>query len=90
MRGHRQVHRNALQGHFNSSPSTPAAKVAGGALATGGSLSLQSMPGLTSKRLAGVMTWWVPGVRDVVNGIEVVPPEDDNPDMIGRSHPGSA
>ena len=41
-----------------------------------------SIPGLTSKRLAGVMAWWVPGVRDVVNGLEVDPPEEDNPDMI--------
>ena len=41
-----------------------------------------STPGLTSKRLAGVMAWWVPGVRDVVNGIEVNPLEKDNPDMI--------
>lgn len=37
------------------------------------------VPGLTSKRLAGVMAWWVPGVRDVVNGLEVVPPEEDAP-----------
>ncbi|HZV21784.1 MAG TPA: BON domain-containing protein, partial [Hyphomicrobiales bacterium] len=41
-----------------------------------------SLPGLTSKRLAGVLAWWVPGSREVVNGIEVAPPEDDNPDMI--------
>jgi nicotinamidase/pyrazinamidase len=41
-----------------------------------------SVPGLTSKRLAGVMAWWVPGVGDVVNGMEVDPPEEDNPDMI--------
>jgi len=27
------------------------------------------VPGLPSKRLAGVLAWWVPGVRDVVNGI---------------------
>jgi osmotically-inducible protein OsmY len=40
------------------------------------------IPGLTSKRLAGVMAWWVPGVRDVVNGIEISPPEEDTPDMI--------
>ena len=40
------------------------------------------VPGLTSKRLAGVLAWWVPGVRDVVNGIEVDPPEEDNPDLI--------
>jgi len=40
------------------------------------------VPGLTSKRLAGVLAWWVPGVRDLVNGIEVYPPEEDNPDLI--------
>jgi osmotically-inducible protein OsmY len=44
-----------------------------------------SVPGLTSKRLAGVMAWWVPGVRDVVNGIAVDPPEDDGPDMIAKA-----
>jgi osmotically-inducible protein OsmY len=44
-----------------------------------------SVPGLTSKRLAGVMAWWVPGVRDVVNGIAVDPPEDDGPDMIAEA-----
>jgi osmotically-inducible protein OsmY len=38
--------------------------------------------GLTSKRLAGVIAWWVPGVRDVINGLEVDPPEDDGPDRI--------
>lgn len=36
------------------------------------------IPGLGRKRLAGVLAWWVPGSRDVVNGIEVVPPEVDN------------
>jgi osmotically-inducible protein OsmY len=35
--------------------------------------------GLVSKRLAGAMAWWVPGVRDVVNGLEVDPPEEDAP-----------
>ncbi len=43
------------------------------------------VPGLTTKRLAGVMAWWVPGVRDVVNGIAVEPPEDDGPDMIAEA-----
>jgi osmotically-inducible protein OsmY len=38
--------------------------------------------GLTLKRLAGVLAWWVPGSRDVVNGIEVSPPEDDNDDEV--------
>jgi osmotically-inducible protein OsmY len=35
-------------------------------------------PSLAHKRLAGVLAWWVPGVRDVVNGVEVVPPEEDD------------
>lgn len=40
------------------------------------------VPGLASKRLAGVLAWWVPGSRDVVNGIAVDPPEEDSPDQI--------
>jgi osmotically-inducible protein OsmY len=36
------------------------------------------VPSLAHKRLAGVLAWWVPGTRDVVNGLEVVPPEDDS------------
>ncbi len=44
----------------------------------GGVVTLDGeVPGLAHKRLAGVITWWVPGVRDVVNGLEVVPPEAD-------------
>ncbi len=41
-----------------------------------------SVPSLAHKRLAGVLAWWVPGVRDVVNGLEVVPPEEDDDDEI--------
>lgn len=37
---------------------------------------------LSHKRLAGVLTWWVPGSRDVVNGLEVVPPMEDNDDEV--------
>lgn len=33
---------------------------------------------LAAKRLAGVLAWWVPGVRDVVNGLGVEPPEPDS------------
>ena len=36
------------------------------------------VPSLAHKRLAGVLAWWVPGTRDVVNGLEVVPPEADD------------
>jgi osmotically-inducible protein OsmY len=37
---------------------------------------------LTAKRFAGVLAWWVPGVRDVINGIAVEPPEEDAPILI--------
>jgi len=37
---------------------------------------------LSHKRLAGVLAWWVPGSRDVVNGIEVSPPMQDNDDEL--------
>ena len=37
---------------------------------------------LARKRLAGVLAWWVPGSRDVVNGLGVMPPEDDSDDEI--------
>lgn len=37
---------------------------------------------LSHKRLAGVLAWWVAGCRDVVNGLEVSPPELDNDDEV--------
>ncbi|MCM2359257.1 MAG: BON domain-containing protein [Geobacteraceae bacterium] len=37
---------------------------------------------LSHKRLAGVLAWWVPGSRDVVNGLEVTPPMEDNDDEV--------
>jgi osmotically-inducible protein OsmY len=40
------------------------------------------VPGLDDKRLAGVLAWWVPGSRDVINGIAVEPPEDDSEEAI--------
>jgi len=41
-----------------------------------------AVPTLVRKRLAGAMAWWIPGVRDVINGIVVDPPEEDGPDQI--------
>lgn len=35
------------------------------------------VPSLTHKRLAGVLAWWVPGSRDVINGLGVEPDEED-------------
>lgn len=32
----------------------------------------------TQKRLAGALAWWVPGSRDVVNGLEVASPQPDS------------
>jgi osmotically-inducible protein OsmY len=37
---------------------------------------------LSHKRLAGVLAWWTPGCRDVVNGLEVMPPEEDSDDEV--------
>ncbi len=37
---------------------------------------------LGQKRLAGVLAWWVPGSRDVINGMAVEPPEEDSDEEI--------
>ncbi len=37
---------------------------------------------LAQKRIAGLLAWWVPGTRDVVNGIEVSPVQEDSDDEI--------
>lgn len=37
---------------------------------------------LTHKRLAGVLAWWIPGSTDVINSLEVDPPEEDSEDEI--------
>jgi hypothetical protein len=39
-------------------------------------------PSLVRKRLVGAMAWRVAGVRDVINGLAVEPPEDDGPDQL--------
>ncbi len=38
--------------------------------------------GLATKQLAGVLAWWVPGSRDVVNGIAVPESEQNSPQAI--------
>jgi osmotically-inducible protein OsmY len=40
------------------------------------------VPSLSHKRLAGVLAWWVPGSRDVINGLAVEPAEEDSDDEI--------
>lgn len=37
---------------------------------------------LSHKRMAGVLAWWVPGCRDVVDALEIAPPEQDNDDEV--------
>lgn len=37
---------------------------------------------LAHKRLAEVLAWWVPGITDVMNNLNVVPPEKDSDDEI--------
>ena len=40
------------------------------------------LPTLARKRLAGVLAWWIPGSRDVINGVAVDPPEEDSGESI--------
>jgi osmotically-inducible protein OsmY len=66
--------------------------VAGSAEGAGGRIDIEVEEGvvtlngvvstLVRKRLAGAMAWWIPGVRDVINGIVVDPTEEDGPDQI--------
>lgn len=37
---------------------------------------------LSHKRMAGVFAWWVPGSLDVINSLEITPPEEDNDDEV--------
>lgn len=40
---------------------------------------------LVQKRLAGVLAWWVPGSRDVVNGMEAVPDQPDSDEELAKT-----
>lgn len=40
---------------------------------------------LTQKRQAGLLAWWVPGSRDVINGMEVIPPQEHSDDELAES-----
>jgi osmotically-inducible protein OsmY len=63
-------------------PSPQAAGVIEVAVAEGVVTLNGQVPSLSHKRLAGVLAWWVPGSPDVINGLEVVPFEEDNDDEI--------
>jgi osmotically-inducible protein OsmY len=55
-------------------------RVADGVVTLDGQVS-----GLERKRLAGLLAWWVPGSRDVVNGLAVEPPEEDSDEEIAEA-----
>lgn len=40
---------------------------------------------LTQKRLAGVLAWWVPGSRDVINGMEVLSDQPDSNEELAKA-----
>lgn len=40
------------------------------------------VPSLSHKRLAGVLAWWVPGCRNVIDGLAEVPAQQDNDDEL--------
>jgi len=40
---------------------------------------------LTQKRLAGLLAWWVPGSRDVINGMEVIADQPDSDEELAKA-----
>jgi osmotically-inducible protein OsmY len=40
---------------------------------------------LIQKRLTSVLAWWVPGIRDVINGLKVVPLQEDSDEEIAKA-----
>jgi len=53
---------------------------------TEGAVLLDNYVGnLVQKRMAGVLAWWVPGSRDVINGMEVVPPQEDSDEELAKT-----
>jgi osmotically-inducible protein OsmY len=40
---------------------------------------------LAQKRLAGVLAWWVPGSRDVINGMAVEPDQPDSDEELAKT-----
>lgn len=75
-----------IQGFIGNGPETvwQAAPEPGGRIVVGvkeGVVTLNGeVPSLAHKRLAGALAWWVPGTRDVINGLEEVPAEEDSDD----------
>ena len=68
-----QTHRDAIE----QPAGTIVVEVCDGVVTLNG-----EVPSLSHKRLAGVLAWWVPGCRDVVNGLAEMPAQQDNDDEI--------
>ena len=68
-----QTHRN----HIAEPSGTIVVEVHNGVVTLNG-----EVPSLSHKRLAGVLAWWVPGCRDVINGMAEVPAQQDNDDEL--------
>jgi osmotically-inducible protein OsmY len=43
------------------------------------------LPSLNHRRIAEVLTWWIPGVSDVDNRVGIHPPEEDNDGEIAEA-----
>lgn len=64
----------------DAGPGTVSAAIHDGVVALAG-----VVPSLAHRRLAGVLAWRTPGTRDVVNALEVVPPEADSDDEVSEA-----
>jgi osmotically-inducible protein OsmY len=69
-----------VQGHWEPirQPATDESGIVRAAVHDGRITLNGSVPSLTHQRLVGVVAWWVPGTRDVINGLTVGPIEEDS------------
>ncbi|HEX9723095.1 MAG TPA: BON domain-containing protein [Vicinamibacteria bacterium] len=69
-----------VKGHWESvrQPATEDAGIVRAGVVDGRITLSGRVPSLTHQRLVGVLAWWVPGTRDVVNGLTVVPHQEDS------------
>lgn len=74
---------NQLETHRKSIPEPMGSIVA--AVANGVVTLNGEVPNLAQKRLAGVLAWWTPGCRDVVNGLVTVPAQNDSDDEVTQA-----
>ncbi len=79
--GHREIAAH-IKDAFTEEPTLDAAKITIDVNIEGVVDIEGTVASLSHKRIAGVLAWWVPGVADVINSLEVTPPEEDNADEI--------